>query len=293
MLEQKKSTPREVAALLVELVEDVPPAPEINAALALWHAPNAAREQSPSTLLRQSPKTGPQRRTEVDFAGFNAGARPARKNCRRMTLLDAPALADQVAGCVSSARFVRRDEPMARHTTLRVGGPADVYVEPAEETDLAALLKFCGAHGVTFFILGRGSNLLVRDGGFRGAVICLAQPEFSRIAVDGGRLRCGAGARLKNVAVEARRHGVSGLEFLDGIPGSIGGALRMNAGAMGSATFDVVESVRVMDFDGRSGTAAARPGGGLSRLRDVERSRWRLGRCWSAGRIPWNPSPSG
>ncbi len=147
-------------------------------------------------------------------------------------------IADELAGCVSSATVIRRDEPMARHTTLRVGGPANVYVEPAGEPDLAALLKFCGAHGVKFFILGRGSNLLVRDGGFRGVVICLAQPEFSRIAVDGGRLRCGAGARLKNVAVEARRHGLCGLEFLDGIPGSIGGALRMNAGAMGSATFD-------------------------------------------------------
>jgi UDP-N-acetylenolpyruvoylglucosamine reductase len=167
-----------------------------------------------------------------------------------MTLLEAPALADQVAGCVSAATLVRRNEPMGRHTTLRVGGPADVYLEPADETDLAALLKFCGAHGVPFFILGRGSNLLVRDRGFRGAVICLAQPEFGRIAVDGERLRCGAGARLKQVANAARSHGVRGLEFLEGIPGSIGGALRMNAGAMGNATFDVVESVRLMDFDG-------------------------------------------
>jgi len=139
---------------------------------------------------------------------------------------------------------------MAKHTTLRVGGPADVYVEPASEADLAAILKFCGEHSVKFFILGRGSNLLVRDGGFRGVVICLAQPEFSRIEIDGERLRCGAGARLKNVAVEARRNGLSGLEFLEGIPGSVGGAMRMNAGAMGSATFDAVESARLMDFDG-------------------------------------------
>jgi UDP-N-acetylenolpyruvoylglucosamine reductase len=159
-------------------------------------------------------------------------------------------MADELAGRVSSATVIRRDEPMARHTTLRVGGPADVYVEPAGEPDLAALLKCCGEHGVRFFILGRGSNLLVRDGGFRGVVICLAQPEFSRIEVDGARLRCGAGARLKNVAVEARRHGLCGLEFLEGIPGSVGGALRMNAGAMGSATIDAVESVRAMDFDG-------------------------------------------
>jgi UDP-N-acetylenolpyruvoylglucosamine reductase len=165
-------------------------------------------------------------------------------------MLEPPAIADEIAGRVSSATVIRRDEPMAKHTTLRVGGPADVYVEPASEADLAAILKFCSERGVKFFILGRGSNLLVRDGGFRGVVICLAHPEFSKIEDDGERLRCGAGARLKNVAVEARRNALCGLEFLEGIPGSIGGALRMNAGAMGSATFEIVESVRLMGFDG-------------------------------------------
>ena len=167
-----------------------------------------------------------------------------------MTMLEPPAIADEIAGRVSSATVIRRDEPMAKHTTLRVGGPADVYVEPASEADLAAILKFCSERGVKFFILGRGSNLLVRDGGFRGVAICLAHPEFSKIEDDGERLRCGAGARLKNVAVEARRNALCGLEFLEGIPGSIGGALRMNAGAMGSATFEIVESVRLMDFAG-------------------------------------------
>lgn len=166
-----------------------------------------------------------------------------------MTLLE-PAITEDIARLVSPATVIRRDEPMAKHTTLRVGGPADVYVEPADENDLAAILKFCGENGIQLFVLGRGSNLLVRDGGFRGVVICLASPEFSKIEIDGERLRCGAGARLKNVAVEARRNGLSGLEFLEGIPGSVGGALRMNAGAMGNATFDAVESVRVMNFDG-------------------------------------------
>lgn len=165
-------------------------------------------------------------------------------------MLAAPAIADELAGCVSPATVLRRDEPMARHTTLRVGGPADLYAEPANEADLAALLKCCREHAAPFFLLGRGSNLLVRDGGFRGVVICLAHPGFCRIEAEGMKLRCGAGARLKQVAVEARRNRMSGLEFLEGIPGSVGGALRMNAGAMGSATFDFVESVRVMDFDG-------------------------------------------
>jgi UDP-N-acetylenolpyruvoylglucosamine reductase len=167
--------------------------------------------------------------------------------------MPAPAKADfagELAGRVSPETVVRRDEPMAKHTTLRVGGPADVYVEPASEAHLAVIVKFCGARGVPFFVMGRGSNLLVRDGGFRGVMICLAHANFGRIEVDGERLRCGAGAKLKNMAVEAKRKNLSGVEFLEGIPGSVGGALRMNAGAMGGQTFDVVESVRLMDFDG-------------------------------------------
>jgi UDP-N-acetylenolpyruvoylglucosamine reductase len=160
-------------------------------------------------------------------------------------------IADELAErVVSSATVVRRNEPMAKHTTLHVGGPADVYVEPSSEDDLAGVVKFCSGRDVPFFVIGRGSNLLVRDGGVRGVVICLSHANFSRIEVADARLRCGAGAKLKNVAVEARRQGLSGMEFLEGIPGSVGGALRMNAGAMGGATFEVVESVRLMDFDG-------------------------------------------
>lgn len=159
-------------------------------------------------------------------------------------------IADQLAMRVSSATVIKRDEPMARHTTLRVGGPADVYVEPANENDLAAILKFCSERGVKFFIFGRGSNLVVRDGGFRGVMICLSSPEFSRVEIDGLQIRAGAGAKQKTVAVEAKRNGLTGVEFLEGIPGSIGGALRMNAGAMGGETFNAVESVRVMDYAG-------------------------------------------
>jgi UDP-N-acetylenolpyruvoylglucosamine reductase len=159
-------------------------------------------------------------------------------------------IAGELAGCVSRATAIRRDEPLSKHTTLRVGGPADVFVEPASEADLAGVVKCCAAHSAPFFVMGRGSNLLVRDGGFRGVIICLAHADFSRIEVAGQRLRCGAGAKLKNVAVAAKRNGLSGVEFLEGIPGSVGGALRMNAGAMGGQTFDVVESVRLMDFHG-------------------------------------------
>jgi UDP-N-acetylenolpyruvoylglucosamine reductase len=134
---------------------------------------------------------------------------------------------------------------------LRVGGKADFYIEPASEADLAGVLRLCAERAVPFFLLGRGSNLLVRDGGFRGVVISLAAPAFSRVEVAGARLECGAGARLKTVATEARRHGLGGLEFLEGIPGSVGGALRMNAGAMGRCMFDLVEEVRCMDYTGQ------------------------------------------
>jgi len=167
----------------------------------------------------------------------------------------------ELAGAVSPKTVIRRNEPLARRTTFRVGGPADLYVEPASEEDLMAVLRFCAARERAFFLLGRGSNLLVRDGGFRGVVICLAHRQFSRIEVAGCHLHCGAGAKLKAVALAAKRHELTGLEFLEGIPGSVGGALRMNAGAMGSWMFDVVESIRFMDFDGHvheCGAAEAR-----------------------------------
>jgi UDP-N-acetylmuramate--L-alanine ligase/UDP-N-acetylenolpyruvoylglucosamine reductase len=156
----------------------------------------------------------------------------------------------ELARRLSPQTVLRCDEPLARRTTLRVGGTADLYVEPASETELASVLQFCQTHSLPFIVLGRGSNLLVRDGGVRGLVLCLAHPHFSRVEVSEERLRSGAGARLKAVAVEARRHGLTGLEFLEGIPGSVGGAMRMNAGAMGSWLFDVVESIRFMDYAG-------------------------------------------
>ena len=160
-------------------------------------------------------------------------------------------IAGELAGRVSLATDICRDEPMAKHTTLRIGGSADVYIEPVSESDLSAIVKFCHEGSLPFFVIGRGSNLLVRDGGVRGVVICLAHASFSRIEVAGERLHCGAGAKLKNVAAEAKRNGLGGVEFLDGIPGSVGGALRMNAGAMGGATFNVIESVRFMDHAGK------------------------------------------
>ena len=158
--------------------------------------------------------------------------------------------ADEIAQRVSPTTVVRREESLARHTTLRIGGPAGVYVEPASEDDLAAVLVCCRDHGWRALVVGRGSNLLVKDGGFRGVVVCLANLHFSRIEVTGECLGCGAGASLKAVANVARRNGLTGLEFMEGIPGTVGGALRMNAGAMGGTIFEVVERVRLMGSDG-------------------------------------------
>ncbi len=167
-------------------------------------------------------------------------------------LADPMMAAAKLAARVTPGTAVRAMEPMARHTTLRVGGPADLYVEPADEASLAQVLAFCREEKARLFVVGRGSNLLVQDGGFRGVILSLKSPVFERVEWKDGRLVCGAGARLKTVAVTARRHGLAGLEFLEGIPGSVGGALRMNAGAMGSATWDRVEQMRSMDFHGNA-----------------------------------------
>lgn len=151
---------------------------------------------------------------------------------------------------LSGEAVVRVGEPLARRTTLRVGGPADLYVEPASETDLAALVRFCAEHTLPWRVLGRGSNLLIRDGGVRGVVVCLAHPGFGVVRVEGCAIHAGVGARVKAVAAAALQHGLAGLEFLEGIPGSVGGALRMNAGAFGGSTFAVLERVRGMDPHG-------------------------------------------
>jgi len=175
-----------------------------------------------------------------------------------LTRQNLPSASEQLARQLSKAAVVRAQEPLARRTTLRVGGPADLYVEPANENDLAETLRWCQLQHLPVFVLGRGSNLLIRDGGIRGVVISLAHPNFSELVIEGERIRCGAGVKLKQVAVEARRAGLSGVEFLEGIPGSVGGALRMNAGAMGNETFNAVESIRVMSLDGATHDLPAR-----------------------------------
>ena len=181
---------------------------------------------------------------------MNATMEPQRASMGSLSL---PAITPLVAALesrLSPGAVIRRDEPMARRTTLRVGGVADLFVEPDGERDLAIVLEETQRFQVPWRILGRGSNLLVRDAGVRGVVISLGRPVFATIEGEGCRLRCGAGARLKEVSNEARRRGLAGLEFLAGIPGSVGGALRMNAGAWNAMTFEVLDEVRYMGPDG-------------------------------------------
>ena len=152
---------------------------------------------------------------------------------------------------LSEASRVAENEPLAKRTTLGVGGPAEIFIEPSSAADLAIALRHCAANDLPVFVLGRGSNLLIRDGGIHGVVVSLQSEFFSRIEVRGRELHCGAGARLRHVANAARDAGLAGLEFLEGIPGCVGGALRMNAGAMGTMTIEAVERVRFMGSDGR------------------------------------------
>jgi len=136
------------------------------------------------------------------------------------------------------------DEPLSRHTTFRIGGPADVWVEVGDESALAAVLGFCHNHRVDWHVLGRGSNVLVSDQGLRGVVVCLG---LKSIEISGTEVRAGAGALLDEVAERTVEHGLTGAEFLAGIPGTVGGALRTNAGAFGHQLSDLLESLTVLD----------------------------------------------
>lgn len=142
-------------------------------------------------------------------------------------------------------------EVLAPKTTMRVGGPARVYAEPATTEELRQLLVEGNHRGLPVFLLGRGSNLIIPDEGVDGLVISLAHESWQKFEVrTGGRVWAGAGLRLKNLCGLATKAGCKGFEFLEGIPGSVGGALRMNAGAMGGWMFDVVEEVHLMSLAG-------------------------------------------
>ena len=159
-------------------------------------------------------------------------------------------IAEKLKAAVGEEGDVRLYEPLARHTTLRVGGPARFWVEPRRENALAEVIRLCRRENLPLFVIGRGSNLLVRDGGIRGVVVRPSGGDFDRVEVEGSRIVAGVGAKLKEIAYAARAADLGGLEWMEGIPGAVGGGLRMNAGAMGAQTFENVVSVRYLDSEG-------------------------------------------
>ncbi len=208
----------------------------------------ADRDSLPSRL-RLLLSSGP---TTVAFVGAGDIERDAQAFAQSEANLT-----QLTAGRLSPVCLLRRSEPLARRVTLGVGGAAAWYAEPATEADISTLLRAAGAASLPVFVLGRGSNLLVPDAGYPGLVLHLPSETWGGVEVlDELRLRVGGGARLKEVCGVAARLGLSGLEFLEGIPGTVGGSLRMNAGAMGAWIFDRVESVEWLASDGSRHTAS-------------------------------------
>ena len=163
-------------------------------------------------------------------------------------------IAEKLKAIVGEEGDVRLHEPLSKHTTLRVGGPAQFWVEPKNEEAFAGLIRFCRREGLPIFVIGRGSNLLVRDGGIRGVVVHPSGGDFDKIEISGSEITAGVGAKLKEVAYAAKGAGLGGLEWMEGIPGAVGGGLRMNAGAMGAQLFENIVEVRYLDAEGNAHT---------------------------------------
>lgn len=144
---------------------------------------------------------------------------------------------------------VKLDEPMSAHTTFRIGGPADVFVEPDSEERLCQVVALCRNAGVPFVCVGNGSNLLVSDDGFRGVVVSTRR-GMEQLEINGDLVKAGAGVLLGKLASECCRAGLGGLEFAGGIPGTVGGAVVMNAGAYGGEMKQVLTRVHVLMPDG-------------------------------------------
>ena len=144
--------------------------------------------------------------------------------------------------------IVRYDEPLKNHTTFKIGGNCIALIEPKEVSDIIEAVKICRENSIEFFVIGNGSNLLVPDEGYNGVIIKL-KSEFSTIQVEGEYLIVNSGAKLSEVYTVAYENSLTGFEFASGIPGTIGGAIYMNAGAYGGEMKDIVESVQVLDLD--------------------------------------------
>jgi UDP-N-acetylmuramate dehydrogenase len=148
--------------------------------------------------------------------------------------------------------IVQRDFPLGKMTTFGVGGPAEYFIRPRTDEELRDVLDRCRKEGLDVRVVGRGSNILVRDEGVKGAVIQLDEESFGRIAFEEDLCRAGAAAPLPQVVGAAARQGMAGVECLVGIPGSVGGAVRMNAGGAFGDIGQTVERVKVMSGDGQT-----------------------------------------
>ncbi|MBO5929921.1 MAG: UDP-N-acetylmuramate dehydrogenase [Clostridia bacterium] len=144
---------------------------------------------------------------------------------------------------------VTKDAPMADYTTFKIGGPADLLVEPESIDAFTRLLQLCHAEHVPLMVIGAGSNLLVSDKGIDGVVVKFGD-AFDFVTTNGTEITCGSGTSLAKLAKHAQRAGLSGLEFASGIPGNVGGAIYMNAGAYGGEMKDVVMETTYIDEDG-------------------------------------------
>lgn len=143
---------------------------------------------------------------------------------------------------------VKYDEPLKYHTTFQIGGKCIALIEPKKVEDIIEAIKICRENNLKFFVIGNGSNLLVPDDGYNGVIIKI-KSEFSNIQVEGECLIAHSGAKLSEVYTVAYENSLTGFEFASGIPGTIGGAIFMNAGAYGGEMKDIVESVEVLDLD--------------------------------------------
>lgn len=162
---------------------------------------------------------------------------------------------EKIQSVLSPEAVIRENEPVGRKTTLGVGGVARYYAEPATVADMQVLLREANRLGIPVFCLGRGSNLIAMDGAIPVLVIRLQNRVWRQLTVeDGERIRVGAGLSMRELCVQAMKLGFGGFEFLEGIPGSVGGGLRMNAGAMGGWMFEVVEEVRFLTREGEDKT---------------------------------------
>ena len=148
------------------------------------------------------------------------------------------------------AEIVKRDEPLAPYTWLKLGGPAQYFIEPRNVDELILVVRVCCDEGIHVRVLGGGSNVVVRDEGVSGAVLRLNDPRFAEVRIDGNRVTTGGGALLSHVISETVRAGLAGFENLAGIPGTIGGALHGNAGGRHGEISQYVRRVTVLTASG-------------------------------------------